>query len=240
MAGTRLKQKLTNIADTIRAGLNITNLMSIDEMPTNIDGIENRETRLIERSITGNYINEDVITLGTYAFYRCEQVETLSFPNATSAGSSVFYGCNSCKAIYTPKLNTIANYVFRRLPIIEAMIFENTTPPTLGGTGVFLENPVMTDGTNSFIYVPDEAVSAYEAAAGFSDLPTGKIKPLSETPQEYIDLFNIDITGASAESATVPPPAPLQTIPVNRLDIDEINIDRDLDLDPDLENNERI
>lgn len=240
MAGTRLKQKLTNIATTIRDGLNTTDLMTVDQMPRNISAIENRETSLIERAITGNYINEYVITIGTYSFYRCELVETLSFPNATSAGSSAFYSCNSCKAIYTPQLNTTSNYVFRRLPVIEAIIFENTTPPTLGGNGVFLENPVSTDGTNSFIYVPDEAVSTYEAAAVFSDLPAGKIKPISELPQEYIDLFNIDITGASAESAEVPPPAPLQITPIDRLDIDEINIDPDLDLDLDLENNERI
>ena len=238
MAGTRLKQKLTNIANSIRNGLNITNLMSIDEMPPNIEDISEIEDAIIDGTISGEYRNSRVTTIYQYAFYgrggltkvifdavtnirgnaflcyvqHRSQLATAEFPSVTSIATSVFSGCSSLSLfnLYSPTRTNI---------------------PTLDNANVFTGTPIA-DGTG-YIVINDELVDQLKQANNWS---TYANQIIGNTQAAQMGL----IAGASAESATVPPPAPLQTIPVNRLDIDEINIDRDLDLDPDLENNERI
>lgn len=266
MAGTRLKQKLTNIADSIRQSLNITNLMSIDQMPPNIEDIQEITDSIIDGTISDTYVNSTVTALRTYAFSGCSILEGIrlnevtdvisnyaftgcsslefgQFSKAVRIGTYTFRNCSSLKSINTPILTRIYGNAFNGCTALEALIWDKITavPDVTAGT---FDNSGISTGTG-YIYVPAELVEACKSAPVLQDY-ANQILPIEQLPQEYIDLYNIDITGASAESAEVPPPAPLQTIPVNRLDIDKelekeiLDPDLDRDLDLDIENNERI
>lgn len=232
MAGTRLKQKLTNIADSIRNGLNITNLMSMDEMPPNIEDMSEIEDAMIDGTISGEYRNSRVTTIYQYAFYgrggltkvrfdavttirvnsflcyvqHRSQLATAEFPSVTSIAASAFAGCVSLSLfnLYSPTRTDI---------------------PKLDNANAFLNTPIA-DGTG-YIVINDELVDQLKQAQNWS---TYANQIIGNTQAAQLGL----IAGASAESTPVLPPAPLQTIP-NRLDIDEINIDPDLDRDLDLE-----
>lgn len=233
MAGTRLKQKLTNIADSIRQSLNITNLMSMDEMPPNIDDISEIEAAIIDGTISGEYRNSRVTTIYQYAFYgrggltkirfdavtsirtyafQCytqhrSQLATAEFPSVTSIASSAFAGCSSLSLfnLYSPTRTSI---------------------PTLENVNAFSNTPIA-DG-NGYFVINDELVDQLKQDKNWSNYAD---QIIGNTQAAQLGL----IAGASAESTPVLPPAPLQTIPLDRLDIDEINIDPDLDRDLDLE-----
>lgn len=262
MAGTRLKQKLTAIADSIRQPLNITNLMSIDEMPPNIEDIQEIIDSIIDGTISDTYVNSTVTALRTYSLSGCSYLEGIrlneitdvisnyaftgcsaltfgQFNKAGRIGTYAFRNCTSLKSINMPNLTRIYGNAFNGCTAIEALIFDKIAAVPDVTAGAF-DNSGISTGTG-YIYVPAELVEACKAAPVLQDY-ANQILPIEQLPQEYIDLYNIEITGASTESTPVPPPAPLQTIPLDRLDIDEINIDpdRDRDRDRDIENNERI
>ena len=57
------------------------------------------EDGLITRTLT-SYTNNRVTTIGSYAFYSCTSLTTVSFPNATSIGGYAFCGCYNLKSLY--------------------------------------------------------------------------------------------------------------------------------------------
>ena len=152
-------------------------------------------------SITSVIIEDGVTTIGDYAFYYCYSMTSVTIPNSvTSIGSVAFYNCTrlaeitlpnnlasigygafaSCSALTAITLpasvTNIAEYAFVYCNNLGLIICEATTPPTLV-SGAFY-------GINDDIpvLVPDEAVSAYKAADGWSDFTN--IKGISSLGEE--------------------------------------------------------
>ena len=97
---------------------------------------------IIDRSIAGSF-SSDVFKIGDYAFYSCNNLTEVSFPNATSIGYSAFNSCSSLTTIYIgTNISTVC---------------------TLYGTSAF-DN--CTDLTN--IYVPASLVDSYKSATNWS------------------------------------------------------------------------
>lgn len=240
MAGTRLKQKLTAIADSIRYKLPSTVLMTLDEMPPNIEDIVTHEIEdaLIEGTLTGVYENNRVTRTNAYCFYSQNGLTRVILNNVVTVGSNTFltYSNSSIEYIELASVMTINATAFRGCNSLVTLNLYNpsrTAIPTLTNTSAFTNTPIASG--NGYIIINDEFVDELKQAENWS---TYADQIIGHTQAIALGL----ITGASTESTPVPPPAPLQTIPLDRLDIDEINIDRDLDLDHDLdiENNERI
>ena len=73
-------------------------------------------------------------------------------------------------------VTSIATLAFGGCSSLTEMIFVGTTPPTL-------ETNALGQGYTFPIYVPDEAVSTYKAASGWSGYAS-RVKGISERPTE--------------------------------------------------------
>lgn len=67
---------------------------------------------ILDRSISGNYVNEDLTEIGTYAFYGCENLTSATFMKATKVGNGAFSSTTSLKSISLPEVRTIKASAF--------------------------------------------------------------------------------------------------------------------------------
>lgn len=70
------------------------------------------EDGIITRTISGNYTNERVTQVGSYAFYMCSGLTTVSFPACTTISTQAFYACSSLNTVNFPTCTTIGNSAF--------------------------------------------------------------------------------------------------------------------------------
>ena len=80
----------------------------------------------IERTIT-SIDNENLTSIGVYAFYSCTGLESISLPNVTSIGSYAFYGCSSLTTVNCPIVSTIGVYAFNGCTGLESISLPNVT-----------------------------------------------------------------------------------------------------------------
>jgi hypothetical protein len=86
-----------------------------------------------------------------------------NFHSDVSAGNAMFAGCKKLtEAILPATLTKVNNNVFSGCISLKTIIMNAATPPTLG-TGVFTSTP-----SDMTIYVPDQSVTAYREASGWS------------------------------------------------------------------------
>lgn len=133
----------------------------------------NRCTSLIEITLPAS-----LTSIGDGAFGSCSsltRVINLENTKVTSIGTSSFYGCSSLAEIALPDtLTSIGSQSFQGCSSLQYIRIEATTPPTLKSTNAI-------PSKIGAIYVPDESVSAYQAATNWSNYAS-KIKGISEMP----------------------------------------------------------
>ena len=121
--------KLQNIAVAIQ-GKDNGGTMTVDQMPTRIAAIPTRDNTklnsLIDRSIT-SIENDEVTSIGSYAFYSCSKLTSVSIPNATSIGIDAFYGCLKLTSVSFPNATSISNYAFQNCSNLTSVSFPNAT-----------------------------------------------------------------------------------------------------------------
>lgn len=116
-----LINKLTAIADAIRGKTGKTEEMTLDQMVTEIDGIQTggggdttNEDMLLSGELT-DYTNDRVKTIGNAVFYGNKTLVNVSFPNLESVTTNyVFEGCEKLKVINMPSLRILTSAGFCR------------------------------------------------------------------------------------------------------------------------------
>lgn len=154
---------------------------------------------LIERTLSGDYVNNRVTTIGTEAL-RATQITGLHCENVTSVGGEAVRQCNYLVNVYLPKCTSLGGYSFGLCPLLEKvelgaitnikaydfyncskltiLIINNTTSAcTLANVNAFNNTPIA-NGTG-YVYVPDDLVNTYKAATNWSTF-ANQIKGLSE------------------------------------------------------------
>ena len=71
-----------------------------------------KESGIIDKTISGEYVNGEVTRIGDYAFYYCSNLTTASFPQAIYIGSSAFHYCTSLATASFPQASTIRGHAF--------------------------------------------------------------------------------------------------------------------------------
>lgn len=110
----------------------------------------------------------DTTSIGQNAFDNCVAMTTCILPpNVTTIDTSAFRNCMSLTAVTVPSsVTSVGATCFSGSSALTYVRFTSTTPPTLGGSGVFA-------GTNSCpIYVPSGSVDTYKTAdvwSGWAD-----------------------------------------------------------------------
>lgn len=73
------------------------------------DGVENA---IIERSISGKYVNSNVSTIGFCAFDKCEYLTEVNMPNVVEVSANAFSGCTNLSSISLPNVKSISYGAF--------------------------------------------------------------------------------------------------------------------------------
>ena len=110
--------------------------------------------RLIEKQITSYPEENNIKTVGEYAFYNCDALTSITLPKAETIKANAFLNCKKLVEI--------------RLPSSDFCELENVN--------AFANTPIETG--NGFIYVPEEKVAAYQIRNNWKQYAT-KIKSLN-------------------------------------------------------------
>ena len=198
-----LTDKLTAIANAIRAKTGGTDTLTLDEMALEIGNIGGSdENALIDGSIT-EYSNETVENVRSYAISQCRQLTKLVIPAVKTTSLHSVSNCTALTSVEAPSLETIGAYAFYNdtaLPYIDlpsvtfigasgfaacaaltTVIIQSVAVCTLENTSAFGSTPIA-NGTG-YVYVPDNLVESYKAATNWVTY-AAQIKGLSELPEE--------------------------------------------------------
>ena len=142
---------------------------------------------IVDKSISGSFSSE-VFKIGRNAFYRCNHLTEVSFPNAIGIDSNAFYQCNSLNSVSFPNATSIGFSAFELCSSLTEVSFpaaisignyafdycsnlttiyvgtNTSTVCTLSNTNAFNR---CTNLTN--IYVPASLVNNYKSATNWSN-----------------------------------------------------------------------
>ena len=158
-----------------------------ENIPKVYEAGERSADEVITRTIT-EYSNDRVTTIGSYAFYNCTLLTTITFPVVTSIGESTFYSCTSlstitfpavtsigvyafydCSSLTTadfPLVTSIGSYAFYKCTSLETVILRNNSVCSLNNTNAFKGCTHIT-GTGGYIYVPSSLIDTYKTATNW-------------------------------------------------------------------------
>ena len=118
---------------------------------------------IVERSISGDYSNDRVTTVGAYAFQNCSGLTSVSFPNVTAIGDYAFNAAHNLAKADLPKVTSIGQHGFSAANALETLILRDTeTVCTLGADGLYYTKIHSGQG---YIYVPAARVDSYKETA---------------------------------------------------------------------------
>lgn len=122
-----LTDKLTAIADAIRSKTGGTDKLTLDQMPTEIAGLETGggsggeelARSIIDRSVSGEFTDNELIFVGRHAFSYCGNLTKISLPNVLLTSNYAFSDCSKLQEVHLPELkndvaaaNENSNYAF--------------------------------------------------------------------------------------------------------------------------------
>ena len=153
------------------------------------DASEIMYSKLIGRSIT-SYANDEITSVGGYAFNRCSNLTSvncpavtsvgehafsycynlahINFPSVTNLGMQAVYSCSAITEVDFPALeSTTGGAQFSNCSNLVAVILRRTDKVcTLANKSAFTATPIA-NGTG-YIYVPAALVDSYKAATNWS------------------------------------------------------------------------
>lgn len=111
---------LTDIGNAIRNKNGSTSQYKPSEMAGAINDITTGTTTqdntvinsILDRSISGNYVNDDLTEIGRYAFDFCGQLTSATFAKVTKVDMSAFSDCRSLESISLPEVKEIEQSAF--------------------------------------------------------------------------------------------------------------------------------
>lgn len=112
------------VAGNIKSGVNIFGVTGT--YVGSGGGDTSTEDGLVTRSVT-NYINNRVTKIGSYAFYQCPSLTSVSFPNVTSIGIQAFAQCKKLTSVSFPSAKSIGGYAFGNCSSLTSVSFPNVT-----------------------------------------------------------------------------------------------------------------
>ena len=139
---------------------------STDDYPERYPGQNYKGITKIEipASVTYNNITYNVTTIGSYAFYGCTDLESVTIPSSvTLIGTYAFYGCPNLKSITVPSSVTAINYeAFYNCSNLQLVVFRGGTPPVWQDY-LFSRTP-----EDMLVILPSGSKSKYLSSANFS------------------------------------------------------------------------
>lgn len=82
------------------------------KVTVDVSGGSGQEDDIINRRISGMYVNSTVSLVGTYAFTACNSLEGVSFPSVYFVGAYAFSSCGNLVSAYFPSMTTMYTGAF--------------------------------------------------------------------------------------------------------------------------------
>ena len=120
------------VAENIKSGVSIFGVNGTYEGNSG-GGNTDIEDSIINRTIT-NYTNDRVTSIGSYAFYGCSSLTSVSFLAATTIGSGAFEYCSSLTSVSFPTAKSIGSHAFAHCSSLTSVSFPAATSI---GSGAF-------------------------------------------------------------------------------------------------------
>lgn len=143
-----------------------------------------------------------ISALPSNLFYNCKNLRYLTLPESvkTLGGGSLRFEPSSTathrvifpESVSIPYGHAVYNFSYGDR-VDRIFIFTSPTPPTLGQETSFAPG----DGSKVKIYVPDDAISDYQAMANLKEAYLDNFHPLSQCPPEHL-RYN-DLIGGSLQ-----------------------------------------
>lgn len=180
----------------------------IDELKSVLNG--KARSLEIARSIADrtivSYSDDEITTLGAFAFQTCSKLVEVNIPNVTTLGAKSFSQCSALQRIELPNLKTLGGDCFTycyalkyvdlgqvtALPswsvsnctVLETVVIRKSDKIATLSTTNALANTPIASGTG-YIYVPSELIDSYKSATNWSTY-ANQIRAIEDYP---------DITG---------------------------------------------
>lgn len=185
---------LTAIANAIRSKTGKSDQITPEGMPAEIGAIssgvdESTINSILDRSISGEYRNETLTELGTYAFYSTPNLTSVDFPNVTKGGLYALGNCRSLVNVNLPNIQSMSAGFFYKSDLLQKLDFNvlaSISAQAFSGctsldtliirtlkvcsmvNSNVLNNTKIASGTG-YIYVPRSLVSQYKAATNWAN-----------------------------------------------------------------------
>lgn len=88
------------------------------------------EAEIITRTYSGAYSNDEIETVGNYAFSNCSDLTSLDLPNVTAINDYAFQYCASIVSVNIPNLTTLRSGAFYMCTSLLEFDGSNVTSPT--------------------------------------------------------------------------------------------------------------
>lgn len=116
---------LTAIGDAIRSKNSSTDRYKPSEMAGAINDITTQDNTvlnsILDRSISGNYVNDDLTEIGDYAFASCANLTSATFTKVTKIVKDAFFYCRSLESISLPEVKEIESSSFNYCSSLESI-----------------------------------------------------------------------------------------------------------------------
>jgi hypothetical protein len=119
-------------------------------------------------------------TIGEYAFRNCTQLKTAVFHAAKTIDASIFSGCSSLTMVTFYNPVNIHSNVFSGCTMLDTLILHNSDQISSIGTNT-LKNTVIASGSG-YIYVPSVLIDAYKADSNWSAYST-QFRAIEDYPE---------------------------------------------------------
>ena len=150
-------------------------------------------SKILDRSISGEYVNNAVTSVGSFAFDSASKLKGITLPSAAIVCSNAFSNCNNLKTVDFAVLETAQAESFSECRGIVSFIVRSTVKatneknPTTNATAFW-------NAYVDYLYVPAALVESYQADSAWSSRVTDGIRALED--------YTVDGTITGALDAT--------------------------------------
>lgn len=179
---------LTSVADAIRTkGGTSAQLVYPDGFISAINAIETGGgsgsdelvNSLIDRTISGAYVNNTVTIVGRYGLANCTKLTSVVLPAVQLIDANAILGCSALTQADFSNLQQIRHSAFYSNKKLVTLIIRTQAVAKLDATSAFRDTPIAS-GTG-YVYVPSTLVDSYKAATNWATY-ANQIRAIEDYP----------------------------------------------------------
>ena len=208
---------LTGIGDAIRNKNGSTTKYKPSEMAGAINDITTQDNTvlnsILDRSISGDYVNNDLTEIGMYSFDGCTNLTSATFTKATKVCQGAFGACYALESISLPEVKEIETSAFQycglksiNMPKIETLSDDNSYWGIFEGcpiTTINIPSTIQSIGKNAFKNTNITTINIDKPANSIPGAPWGATGALVYWQGKIARYASVDLNdGQWADSGT--------------------------------------